>query len=204
MFLICNGILAFLVQTMRFSVEKRHGPVMDDSIQPWFVATVSNDDSMEVKVVESLETMEKHLGSSEDDLKPSFLVPATLVPVQCWLSDVPSWPEPLDHSQLVGDEKEAEAEELHLVEETREISLPNFETTDRSNMVDESEVGEDDEVKKEEDGGSSVFTQEDDVSLTEEETRMSTEELNRKIEEFIRKMKEGIRIEEASQLSAAV
>lgn len=191
MFLICNGILAFLVNTLSFNSCSSSPP-------PPHVTDFIHDESMK----------------ATEDPKPKSSVlyeETTVLPVQYYSSIS-------DNLEVKEEEEEEEKQEKEVfinVSNKQEEKAPDESGKQRksqmgssliiaSDDIYSSDFDDDYETDIEESAAAAVsLLGKSSVAEEGNEINLNTEELNQKFEEFIRKMKEEIRIEAQQQLIVA-
>lgn len=210
MFLVCNGILAFLAKSSSSSSgsspsgsdldgddelsNKRDGSAFDDL--PEDEIKVSSSESSEVEAA----TAENAATIGDNEYREYNLVLA---------AEEEEEEEEEQKLRVQGKDKEEEDEGEQ--QEEQMLQETEFANTGVEEAEEENEtwvVEEDDRLSKQEEEeeleecGYTRKKTESPAVATRNEEMMSTEELNKKFEEFIRKMKEEIRIEAKSQLIA--
>lgn len=183
MFLIFNGILAFLVKTLRFN----------DDTSFLSVSEIDDNDESSTKVADEFRGKPVSAESSPDQ--------------NVALADDEEEEEKQGTNQIkgavAGEEEPQEEAALAVVElggKPKVSSAVEKEVRQTGDFIIESEELDmmsevDDEEEDMEEGGKALAEQEMDVNE-------NTEELNKKFEEFIRKVKEEFRIQARQQLIA--
>lgn len=193
MFLICNGILAFLVKTLSFNSCSPPPP------PPPHVSDFIHDESIK----------------TTEDQKPKSSVPyeeAIVLPVQYYNSCI-------SKNLAVEDEEEEEEKQekevyINVRVKLEEKAQDEGGKQSKSQMGSSSWIIASDEIYSSEDDDYETDIEESATAATSllgkssvaeegNEINLNTEELNQKFEEFIRKMKEEIRIEAQQQLVVA-
>lgn len=176
MFLIFNGILAFLVKTLRFNDDTSFlsvSEIDDTKVADEFRGKpVSAESSPDQNVALADDEEEKH---GTNQIKGA----------------VAGEEEPQEEAALAVDELGGKPKVSSAVE--KEVRQTGDFIIEREELDMMSEV--DDEEEDMEEGGKALAEQEMDVNE-------NTEELNKKFEEFIRKVKEEFRIQARQQLIA--
>ncbi|KAK3433631.1 hypothetical protein EUGRSUZ_L00169 [Eucalyptus grandis] len=206
MFLVCNGILAFLAKSSCSSsssspsgsdldgddelFRKKDRSALDDL--PEDEITVSASGSSEIEAV----TAEDAATTGYNEYQENNLVLA---------SGEEEGEEEDEKLQVQGkdteEEDEAEQQEEQILQETEFANTGAEEQNETWVVEDDDRLSkqEEDEEEELEERGYMGKEPESPAVATGSEEMMSTEELNKKFEEFIRKMKEEIRIEAKSQ-----
>lgn len=208
MFLVCNGILAFLAKSSCSSsssspsgsdldgddelFRKKDRSALDDL--PEDEITVSASGSSEIEAV----TAEDAATTGYNEYQENNLVLA---------SGEEEGEEEDEKLQVQGkdteEEDEAEQQEEQILQETEFANTGAEEQNETWVVEDDDRLSKQEEEEEElEERGYMGKEPESPAVATGSEEMMSTEELNKKFEEFIRKMKEEIRIEAKSQLIA--
>lgn len=179
MFLICNGILAFLVKTLSFNNDSCSLSVSDQNDESstkvadefrWKPVSAESSPDQNVALADN-EKEEKH-GTNQ--------IEAAVAGEE-------------EQGYFQAGQEEAALAVVEVGGKPKVCSAVEKEVRQRGDFIIESEEVEmmsevDDEEEDMEEGGKGLAEQEMDVN-------MNTEELNKKFEEFIRKMKEEMRIQ---------
>ncbi|XP_048141811.1 cilia- and flagella-associated protein 251-like [Rhodamnia argentea] len=204
MFLVCNGILAFLAKSSSSSSssspsrsdldgddelhKKRDGSAFDDL--PEEEIKVSASESSEVDAV----TAENAATTGDNEYRENNMVLAAEEEA-----------EEEEEEKLQDKVKDKEEQEEQMLQET-EFANTAIEEAEEENetwvVEEDGSLSKQEEEEELEECGYTGEKTESPAVATGNEEMMSIEELNKKVEEFIRKMKEEIRIEAKSQLIA--
>lgn len=181
MFLICNGILAFLVKTLSFNDDSSFLSVseIDDNDE----SSTKVADEFRGKPVSAESSPDQNVALADDEEEKHG---ANQIKGAVAGEEEPQEEAALAVVELGGKPKVSSAVEKE-VRQTRDFIIESEELDMMSEVDDEEEDMEE--------GGKALAEQEMDVNV-------NTEELNKKFEEFIRKMKEDIRIQARQQLIA--
>lgn len=186
MFLICNGILAFLAKNLRSDNSDNFELHASNYNLSETKAPVSDDDIVVVAPLGSFESPEK-------------------VPLMDHEEEQVEW----RCTEEVSSEAEEQEEEGTLCAQNEASNIAEEEEEIKHKGIDDEEGGaelsEVNKVEQDDDDDDVVVVDDDEVAettMTNELEIANTEELNRKFEEFIRKMKEEMRIEAQRQLIA--
>ncbi|XP_057972280.1 uncharacterized protein LOC131160520 [Malania oleifera] len=192
MFLLCNGILAFLAAANSGLVS---------STTTTAAATTTSESDHHVQLVSVI--LENKEASVMDT---SSVEINAAVENPCFMQEEPRGEAAniIIEEEEEGEEEEEEGEEeLEEEEGEQEGSIQPFSTEDEKEKEVEEEE-EEEEEEGEQEGSIQPFSTEDEKEEEEEEEEerngLSTEELNKKFEDFIRRMKEELRIEAQRQL----
>ncbi|XP_062088114.1 uncharacterized protein LOC133794746 [Humulus lupulus] len=179
MFLICNGILAFLAKT---SVSGDYISSHSDqtTLPPTHQSsTVTTKAAAVVEDHDQVESSTDDVVFEEDGEETTAQNEQVVVPHQRQRADL------VDDQQVKSDN-----------DHNKEIpSLMNSTTS----FNDENNIDKDDDDDDQGNGGGSDYFLSKQEANNYDEELISTDELNKKIEEFIRKMKEEIRVEAQQQ-----
>ncbi|KAI3440218.1 uncharacterized protein J3R85_003837, partial [Psidium guajava] len=219
MFLVCNGILAFLVKSSSISCssspsgsdpdgddelsKKRDGSAVDDLPEDEIKVSASESSEDEVATAENAATIRDN-----EDGENNLVLAA-------------EEEEEEEEEKLRVQGKDEEEEDEGEQQEEQMLLETEFANTGAEEENETWVVEEDDRLSKQEEEEEELeecgytrkktespacgYTRkktESPAIATGNEEMMSTEELNKKVEEFIRKMKEEIRIEANGQLIA--
>lgn len=181
MFLICNGILAFLAKTLSFNDDSSFLSVsgIDDNDE----SSTKVADEFRGKPVSAESSPDQNVALADDEEEKHG---TNQIKGAVAGEEEPQEEAVLAVVELGGKPKVSSAVEKE-VRQTRDFIIESEELDMMSEVDDEEEDMEE--------GGKALAEQEMDVNV-------NTEELNKKFEEFIRKMKEDIRIQARQQLIA--
>lgn len=185
MFLICNGILAFLVKTLSFNDDSSFLSVsgIDDNDE----SATKVADEFRGKPVSAESSPDQNVAFADDEEEEEEEKHGTnQIKGAVAGEEEPQEEAALAVVELGGKPKVSSAVEKE-VRQTRDFIIESEELDMMSEVDDEEEDMEE--------GGKALAEQEMDVNV-------NTEELNKKFEEFIRRMKEDIRIQARQQLIA--
>ncbi|KAI3440222.1 uncharacterized protein J3R85_003842 [Psidium guajava] len=204
MFLVCNGILAFLLKSSSSSSgSSPSGSDLDADDEVY--KNQDGEEEIKVSVPESSEvegvTAENVFTIADSEYGENNLALAAEEEEE----DEEEEEEEEEKLRLQGQDKEEEDEgeqhEEQMLQET-EFANTGAEEENETWVVEEDDrLSKQEEEELEECGYTRKKTESPPVATGNEEM-MSTDELNKKFEEFIRKMKEEIRVEAKSQLIA--
>ncbi|KAF8031821.1 hypothetical protein BT93_D0894 [Corymbia citriodora subsp. variegata] len=207
MFLVCNGILAFLAKSACSSTSSSPSGSDLDGDDEFFRkqdrSALDNLTEDEIKVSTSGSSVE--VVTVEDAATPGYNKYQDNLVLAAEEEEEGEEEKLLVQGKDTEEEDEAERQGERLLQETEYANTGAAEEGENETWV----VEDDDRLSKEEEEEEEVEEYgymrketESPAVATGSEEMMSTEELNKKIEEFIRKMKEEIRIEAKSQLIA--